>query len=74
MTEVDRNAAALTFEHDADDGVACGGGPCTAVAIVNESGTLARLCQFGNVRHRRRSRGDSCRGLPRQATSTISSR
>lgn len=40
MTEVDRNAAALTFEHDADDGVACGGGPCTAVAIVNESGTL----------------------------------
>lgn len=73
MTEVDRNAAALTFEDDEDDGVACGVGPCIAVAIVNKSKRWAGSCHFGDVRYGRRSRGGSCRGPRRPATSTVSS-
>ncbi len=73
MAEVDRNAAALTFEHDADDGVACGGGPCTAVAIVNKSKRWACSCHFSDVRY---GTGEPRRLLPRvsgAAPPTVSS-
>ena len=62
MTEIDRTAATLTFERNEDDGVACGVGPCIAVAIVNTSKTSAGLGRLDNVRH---GTGEPRRLLPR---------
>ncbi|BAU91417.1 hypothetical protein MPPM_2812 [Methylorubrum populi] len=63
MTEVDRTAAALTFERDDEDELlACGVGPRIAVAIVNASKTSAGLGRLDNVRH---GTGEPRRLLPR---------
>ena len=52
MTEVDQNDAAFTFDHDEDELVTYGVGPCIAVAIVNKTRGFAGLCHFDNAHHR----------------------